>query len=70
VQAALVRVGAPILVEEDLLDDHGLGGMTLVEKLAHEAARTGLVIPPGEWKSLSMELVLALNVMTRRPKPS
>ena len=65
-----VRVGAPILVEEGLLDDHGLGGMTLVEKLEHEAARTGLVIPAGEWKSLSMELVLALNVMTRRPKPS
>src|SRR5918995_425703 len=48
-----VRFGAPILIEEGLLDDYGLGEMTLVQKVEHEAARIGLMIPAGEWKSLS-----------------
>jgi bifunctional DNase/RNase len=55
-----VRTAAPILLEERLLDEHGLGELTLVEKLEREAARIGFEVPAGEWKSLSVELVRAL----------
>jgi len=61
--AVAVRAGVPILIEERLLDDYGLGGLTLVHKIDEEAAKGGLQIPAGEWKSLSMELVLAQEVM-------
>jgi RNA polymerase sigma factor (sigma-70 family) len=64
-----VRVGAPILLEERLLDEHGLGGMTLVEKLEREAGEMGFEIPPGEWKSLSVELVHALRPTGRKGPP-
>jgi bifunctional DNase/RNase len=57
-----VRTSAPILIEERLLDEHGLGERTLVHKIELETAKKGLEIPAGEWKSLSMELVLALQV--------
>jgi bifunctional DNase/RNase len=65
-----VRAAAPILVEERLLDEHGLGEMTLIETIEEKAAKDGLHIPAGEWKSLSMELVLALQVLrwTSRPQ--
>lgn len=65
-----VRTGAPILVEEHLLEEHGLGGSTLVEKVEQIAAENGLGIPAGDWKSLSVELILALQVMrwTSRPQ--
>ena len=62
-----IRATAPILLEERLLDEYGLGGLTLVEKIEQVAASAGLEIAPGEWKSLSMELVLAPRVM--RPTP-
>jgi RNA polymerase sigma factor (sigma-70 family) len=58
-----VRTAAPILLEERLLEEYGLGGLTLEEKLEQEAARKGLEIPLGDWKSLSMELLFAQNVM-------
>jgi RNA polymerase sigma factor (sigma-70 family) len=66
-----VRASVPILVEERLLDEHDLGGLTLVEKIEQLAAQNGLEIPAGEWKSLSVELVLALQVMrwTSPPQP-
>jgi RNA polymerase sigma factor (sigma-70 family) len=65
-----VRTAAPILLEERLLDEHGLGELTLVQKIEHEAAKKGLEIPAGEWKSLSMELLFAQQVMrwTSRPE--
>ena len=52
-----VRVAAPILLEERLLDEYGLGELTLTEKADQEAAKKGLEIPAGAWKSLSMELL-------------
>jgi bifunctional DNase/RNase len=52
-----VRTAAPILLEEHLIEEYGLGGLTPEEKLEQEAARKGLEIPSGDWKSLSMELL-------------
>jgi uncharacterized protein len=65
-----VRAAAPILVDERLLDEYGLGERTLVQKIEHEAAQKALEIPAGEWKSLSMELLLTQPVMkwTSRPE--
>jgi RNA polymerase sigma factor (sigma-70 family) len=65
-----VRVSAPILLEERLLDEYGLGELTLVEKLEREAAKKGLEIPPGEWKSLSLELLFAQQVMRWTSPPT
>jgi RNA polymerase sigma factor (sigma-70 family) len=53
------RLGAPIVVDEDVLNTAGFEGTTLVQKLETTAAEVGLAIPPGEWKSLSLELVRA-----------
>jgi bifunctional DNase/RNase len=36
-----VRAAAPILVEERLLDEHGLGAMTLIETIATSTRRPG-----------------------------
>ena len=58
-----VRTAAPILLEDGLLDEHGLGELTLVEKVEQEAAKKGLEIPAGAWKSLSLELLFAQQVM-------
>jgi RNA polymerase sigma factor (sigma-70 family) len=61
-----VRVGAPILLDERLLEDHGLGEMKLFEELERRAARIEFELPAGEWKSLSMELVHALRPGSRK----
>ena len=65
-----VRATAPIFLEESLLDEYGLGERTLVQKIEHEAAKKGLELPPGAWKSLSLELLFAQEVMrwTSRPE--
>jgi RNA polymerase sigma factor (sigma-70 family) len=54
-----VRTAAPIVLEEHLLDEYGLGDMTLVEKLEQERVD----VAAGEWKSLSLELFLAQRFM-------
>lgn len=60
-----VRVAAPILLEERLLEEYGLGERTLVQKLEQEF----LDVAPGEWKSLSLELYLAQQFMRRTMPP-
>jgi RNA polymerase sigma factor (sigma-70 family) len=62
-----VRTAAPIVLEERLLDEYGLGDLTLMEKLEQE----GVDVAPGEWKSLSLELYLAQQFMkwTTPPQP-
>jgi RNA polymerase sigma factor (sigma-70 family) len=52
-----VRLGAPIVVDEVVLNTAGFDRVTLDHKLENIAAQIGFAIPPGEWKSLSLELV-------------
>jgi hypothetical protein len=49
------------MLDERVLEEHRLGEMGLIEKLERVAAKVGYEIPPGEWKSLSVELVHALT---------
>jgi bifunctional DNase/RNase len=60
-----VRVAAPILLEERLLEEYGLGALRLVQKLEQEF----LDAAHGEWKSLSLELYLAQQFMRRMTPP-
>ena len=53
-----VRATAPILLEESLLDEYGLGERTLVQKIEHVAAKIGSSCPPApgsrsRWNSFS-----------------
>lgn len=56
-----VRVGAPIFVDEAVLEEAGLSRDGLEEKLEEDADRAGFDLPPGEWASLSAELLQALH---------
>jgi uncharacterized protein len=63
-----VRLGVPILLAKRLLDECGVAGPSLIEMLDREAERFGFKLPPGEWKSLSTELLRALtSTRTRLP---
>ncbi len=54
-----LRVGAPIHVAEEVMEASAMAGG--VEKLDEEAARFGVdPAPPGDWRSLTPELVKAL----------
>jgi hypothetical protein len=61
-----VRVGVPIFVEEPVME-HGFTG-DLEEKLSEEEARLGEPDEPGEWRSLSPEMVKALHPPPPKPK--
>jgi bifunctional DNase/RNase len=60
--ALAVRTGAPILVEERVLAEAGVAEDALTDRF--ESAEE---LPPGEWRSLSAELVRALHPPPRRP---
>jgi bifunctional DNase/RNase len=54
-----LRVEAPILVTEELMDASGMAGG--IEQLDDELDRFGLEsVPPGEWRSLTPELVKSM----------
>jgi bifunctional DNase/RNase len=52
-----VRVGAPILVDERVLDAQAVAGISVAEHVEAAAALLGDGIPAGTWKSLSLELL-------------
>ncbi len=61
------RVGAPIFVHEDVLAESGIsapGDDELMARLDEEAELHGLAVEPGEWRSLSPELVKSLRGLT------
>jgi RNA polymerase sigma factor (sigma-70 family) len=64
-----VRVGASILVEDGVLDDHGLARAGLSDKLVRDAESGKLELPPGEWASMSSELLARLHprIVEERP---
>jgi bifunctional DNase/RNase len=55
-----VRVGAPVVVADDVLDDAGVTRDGLAEKLASDPEWAPAELPPGEWASLSAELLRPL----------
>lgn len=52
-----VRVGAPILIDETVLDAHGIDPSALSAELEAKAATAGHEPPVGAWRSLSAELL-------------
>jgi RNA polymerase sigma factor (sigma-70 family) len=52
-----VRVGAPILVDETVLDEQGIDPSALSVELETKATEAGHVPPVGTWRSLSAELL-------------
>ena len=63
--ALAVRVGAPILVAEDVLDEAGAARAEVQGRLDEDAARAGYDLPDGAWTSLSAALLERLH---RPPK--
>jgi len=60
-----VRVGAPIVVAEDMVAEAAVDPDGLAAKLDEESDWAGLELPPGEWRSLSAELLHTLHRMPR-----
>jgi len=56
-----IRVGAPILVDAAVLDDAALTEDSLPEELECDADGMPIELPPGEWISLSAELLRTLH---------
>ena len=56
-----VRVGAPILVADDVLEEHGHTEGDLEAELQRQADRANVELAPGEWRSLSAELLSSLH---------
>jgi hypothetical protein len=56
-----VRTAAPILVADDVVDEAALDVEGLAAKFDDVAQSAGTELPPGEWRSLSAELVRALH---------
>lgn len=55
-----VRVGAPIFVDDGVLEQSALPASDLGARLNEEAEKAGFPVPPGEWRSLSAELLQSL----------
>ena len=63
-----VRVGAPIFADEAVLEEAGVAGDDLAARLEREAEDASEhlpPLPPGEWRSLSAELLAALHTPPR-----
>jgi RNA polymerase sigma factor (sigma-70 family) len=52
-----VRVGAPIFVDESVLEESGMATGDIPSRLEEEAEKCDLKAPPGIWRSLSAELL-------------
>lgn len=55
------RVGAPVLVADDVLAESALDDGDLARRLDDESQEGGFTFPPGEWRSLSAELLRELH---------
>jgi RNA polymerase sigma factor (sigma-70 family) len=56
-----IRVGAPILVADGVLDEAAVTADSLAEKLECDADGASIEVPPGDWISLSAELLQTLH---------
>jgi hypothetical protein len=56
-----VRVGAPILVDDAVLEEAGMPPDSLAERLDQDAEGARLELPPGQWTSLSAELLRRMH---------
>lgn len=52
-----VRVGAPIFVDDGVLEQSALPAGDLDARLNEDAEKAEFQVPPGEWRSLSAELL-------------
>jgi RNA polymerase sigma factor (sigma-70 family) len=55
-----VRIGAPIFVEDSVLEENAMPADDLPARLEDEAKKAEHEVPPGEWRSLSAELLQSL----------
>ncbi|MDQ3894631.1 MAG: DUF151 domain-containing protein [Actinomycetota bacterium] len=55
-----VRVGAPIFADEAVLEQSALPPGEIAARLDEEASKADHELPPGEWRSLSAELLRSL----------
>jgi bifunctional DNase/RNase len=55
-----VRVGAPVFVEEGVLEQCALPEGDIPKSLDADFAEEGVEVPPGEWRSLSARLLRSL----------
>jgi RNA polymerase sigma factor (sigma-70 family) len=64
-----IRVGASIFVERGVLADHGVAREALSDKLARDEEGGKVDVPPGEWASMSTELLARLHprMVEKRP---
>jgi len=56
-----VRAGAPILAAEAVLDEASLTREAVAARLEQQADESGIELAPGEWASLSVELLRSLH---------
>jgi RNA polymerase sigma factor (sigma-70 family) len=63
-----LRVGADILVAEAVLEEAAVSASELPQRLDRDADSMGTELPPGEWRSLSAELLRALQEALRPPR--
>jgi RNA polymerase sigma factor (sigma-70 family) len=56
-----IRVGAPIVVDDAVLEEAGLSRDALPDRLECDAEGEAIDVPPGEWVSLSAELLRSLH---------
>lgn len=55
-----VRVGAPIFVADDVLEQHALASSEIGVELEAKTSDMSDELPPGEWRSLSAELLQSM----------
>ena len=55
-----VRLGAPIFVEEEVLEQNAMLSDDVAARMNEEANKSDAELPPGEWRSLSAELLRSL----------
>jgi RNA polymerase sigma factor (sigma-70 family) len=65
-----VRVGAPIFVEDAVLEQAAVAASDLATRLEGEAEKTGFELPPGAWHSLSAEMLQSLYTWPPSAPPS
>jgi RNA polymerase sigma factor (sigma-70 family) len=55
-----VRVAAPVFVDDSVLEESAISAGDLADRLDEETCKAEQEVPPGEWRSLSAELLKSL----------
>lgn len=65
-----MRVGAPILVAEEVLAGEGVDDAAVARRLEEVPATTGFPLPAGEWRSLTADLLATMHPFPPRKQVS